>query len=154
MVALLRDSRVGVPGQTEAREYDDIDAIEILLPQAKPLTKYAFDPVALRRQAARLLADYQSQTRIRKPVASDEGHQFPARYTPVRRVENVLELQRIGQTQPSRKRGACHAGGAGWPQADRRFRPLSRRRFNTMRPLRVDIRALNPWVRLRLSWLG
>ncbi len=39
-------------------------------------------------------------------------------------------------------------------QAVRRLRPLARRRFSTSRPLAVAMRALNPWVRLRLILLG
>jgi hypothetical protein len=39
-------------------------------------------------------------------------------------------------------------------QADRRLRPFARRAFKIARPARVDIRARNPWVRLRFILLG
>lgn len=39
-------------------------------------------------------------------------------------------------------------------QAVRRLRPLARRRLSTSLPLAVAMRALNPWVRLRLILLG
>ena len=35
-----------------------------------------------------------------------------------------------------------------------RLRPLARRRLNTSRPPRVDIRLRKPWRRERLVWLG
>src|SRR5262249_30279506 len=35
-----------------------------------------------------------------------------------------------------------------------RFRPLARRRFSTLRPCAVDIRARKPCVRMRCTWLG
>ena len=38
--------------------------------------------------------------------------------------------------------------------AERRLRPLARRRFNTARPPLVDMRERKPWVRLRLRTLG
>ncbi len=39
-------------------------------------------------------------------------------------------------------------------QAERRLRPFARRAFKIARPARVDIRARNPWVRLRFILLG
>jgi hypothetical protein len=39
-------------------------------------------------------------------------------------------------------------------QADRRLRPLARRRLRIARPARVDIRARKPWRRFRLRTLG
>jgi hypothetical protein len=40
------------------------------------------------------------------------------------------------------------------PQAERRFRPLARRRAITRTPPTVDIRLRKPWRRLRTSRLG
>jgi hypothetical protein len=45
-----------------------------------------------------------------------------------------------------------HAPGGG--HADRRLRPLARRRASTLRPFFVAMRARNPWRRLRTSRLG
>ena len=39
-------------------------------------------------------------------------------------------------------------------QGVRRVRPFARLRFSTWRPPVVAMRALNPWVRLRLRLLG
>jgi len=39
-------------------------------------------------------------------------------------------------------------------QAESRLRPFARRAFKIARPARVDIRARNPWVRLRFILLG
>ncbi len=40
------------------------------------------------------------------------------------------------------------------PYGVSRARPLARRELSTLRPLRVAIRARNPWVRARFSTLG
>lgn len=45
-------------------------------------------------------------------------------------------------------------GGRLVAQGVNRARPLARRAFKTLRPLRVAIRARKPWVRARLMRLG
>ena len=63
-----------------------------------------------------------------------------------------LELRTMGKTSPM--------GSATWHSrrhprhADKRLRPLSRRRLRISRPPRVSIRARNPCARARFRFLG
>ncbi len=94
-------------------------------------------------------------------------------------LHGVADLLGHGEGQPGRIAGAVGGGqegqrhrrrpdpsprpphldeGAAIPdapdQADRRWRPLSRRERNTARPARVDIRCRNPWRLARRRLLG
>lgn len=62
-------------------------------------------------------------------------------------LEDEIELNPAQQARRLRKAGAS-------AQGVRRARPLARRRESTLRPLRVAIRARNPWSRARLILLG
>jgi hypothetical protein len=48
----------------------------------------------------------------------------------------------------------AHPGCFGGTETVRRLRPLARRRFKTLRPAGVAMRARNPWVRFRRRLLG
>ena len=59
--------------------------------------------------------------------------------------------ENTGEGVPASQPGAtrkARAAGRG-VQGDRRARPFARRAFRTRRPPLVDMRARNPWVRLR-----
>ncbi len=60
----------------------------------------------------------------------------------------LVEITRINQT--------LLPGKTPWSirQIETRLRPLARRALSTLRPPRVAIRALKPWVRCRLRLLG
>lgn len=69
----------------------------------------------------------------------------------------ALEIRSAPDAFGASQRGGRHgADPARYRSSDtvRRFRPLVRRRFNTMRPFFVDIRTRNPCVFLRRRVLG
>lgn len=59
-----------------------------------------------------------------------------------------IEIPRAGESVPTLHGADCDA------QAESRFRPFSRRRFRTMRPARVAMRARKPCLRLRRRTFG
>jgi hypothetical protein len=65
------------------------------------------------------------------------------RYPPLAVIRDTEEF-----CAPLKARQCCHA------QADKRLRPLARRRDSTMRPPVLAMRFKKPWRRLRTSLLG
>src|SRR3954453_3635130 len=79
----------------------------------------------------------------REPVKDEEARRDRAA-VPVDRVEVARARESVAALHARVQRG----------QADRRLRPLARRRLRIARPARVDIRARKPWRRFRLRTLG
>src|SRR5262249_6839972 len=144
--------------EARPRDDDDVHALEPPRDLGELLAQHALHAVAL-HGATDLSRDRQSEPRrvtrrrIRTAEGVDDHHAVRHRAsTPVHGVEVA---------------GAADAGPAGpWGcapglhvarlrvYAERRARPLARRRFRMARPPRVLIRLRNPWVFFRLRLFG
>src|SRR5690606_35404785 len=161
----LAKCRAGGPGRWRTR-HDDIGAGAQRGPElAELLAQLALDAVASNRGAIDLARNRQAQPRRRAVVVPEQGHQWRGGAPPV--GENAVEFRARADARLPGKGGA-HGRGTGWgrsdrtmaamrrarAQADRRLRPLARRRARILRPSAVFMRARKPWSRLRLRLLG
>lgn len=115
--------------------------------QPERLPSHPLQPIALMRLANGATANNHPQPRPQRRIASGENAQRPAMNADLRRAQHPAELAWAVQ--------AAALGETVSPSyADSRLRPLARRALITLRPALVDMRARNPWVRLRLRLLG
>ena len=116
--------------------------------------------VACRRVADPAAGGYPEPGRTGLPLARehDEVCGHPAAPVALENEELAALAQAMRPGEPPRStrtvaglfQPGCFAGMV----TVSRLRPLSRRRFSTLRPPGVAIRARNPWVRLRRRLLG
>src|SRR5690606_20991836 len=128
--------------------------------QAEVVAQDAADAVAHHGAPVDLARNRQAQARdpvAGAPVQGEQGQRDAASV-----AEDAVEVG--ARPDPRRRREArlIHASGGGTrskrgpgtDQADRRLRPLARRRARILRPSAVAMRARKPWSRLRLRLLG
>src|SRR6185312_5220421 len=77
----------------------------------------------------------------------------PVEHEVPRRDRPAVPIDRVEVARAREAVAALHAR-VQRAEAERRLRPLARRRLSIARPARVDIRARKPWRRLRLRTLG
>ena len=116
--------------------------------QAEFFTNNTLDPIPLNRGSGGFARNGQSQPWETQLILSDQdGKIITGKST--RASKDTLVVLRPDEAAASAER---LTGGDG--QALSRALPFARRRLITIRPDAVRIRALKPWVRLRLRLLG
>jgi hypothetical protein len=80
------------------------------------------------------------------------NHQLPATVR-ASLPEDSIEVRAVRKS-PAAGAGMWSRTGRPRHQTVSRLRPFARRRFSVSRPLRVRIRARNPWVLDRLRFFG
>jgi hypothetical protein len=138
---------------------DDVDRRQLLLMQPKGLARQSFDPIATHRIADGARADGQAEARVTEGVRTREDGERaingPSSFS-INRIEVRLAVQALFERQSLRRSGQRGPVGFGrrGGQTANRARPFARRRFSTIRPALVAIRARKPCVRLRCRLLG
>ena len=118
------------------------------------LPYHPFDSVTNHGRFHPFLRDGQSQSRMGQPVFREQHGEDPIDTPPVIR-ENPLvfgwpeQPERAAESLPT-----VVTAGIQRDQAASRLRPLALLALMILRPLRVFMRARNPWLRLRFRLLG
>src|SRR5690554_1142814 len=133
--------------------------------QAELFPQLALDAVAADCRAVDLARNRQAQPRRRAVIVPVQGHQRRGGAPAV--GEDAVEFRTRADARLPGKGGAHGRTGRfgrrdrgmaamrrARRQADRRLRPLARRRARILRPSAVFMRARKPWSRLRLRLLG
>lgn len=150
-----KQSHISASHRGRPAEHDEIDRRERSGREPEALPDDSLQATAVHRSACALLGDRQPETR--RPWPTDPGEDREVGVGRAQRAcEDAAELvaaaqpQAFGQTTVivplTRSLGAA--------QGISLARPLARRAASTLRPLRVAMRARNPWVRARLRRLG
>lgn len=112
----------------------------------------ALYPVSLHRKLQVFLGKNQTDPGMTEIIRCCQDQKIPVRNFQLHVVEDFTVISRSQETIRFRKTQSLHSANRAY--ADRRTRPLARRREITLRPLAVAIRARKPWTRLRFRTLG
>lgn len=112
----------------------------------------ALDAVSLDGQLKVFLGKHQADPGMTERVRRCQDQKVPMRNLQLYVIEDFAVIRGPQQTVSFRKTQSLHEQAGCY--ADRRARPLARRRDRTLRPLAVAIRARKPCTRLRFRTLG
>jgi len=147
-------SVVGVDG-CRARHHHEVDTGDGHLVMSESFPNEAFEPVSVDGSAYMSFSDREAEPGILLPSANRQhGKERVGRSHRV--GKDLPEIGGVEQARRSSQALIRNVFGpvAGQAQGMRRWRPLARRAFSTLRPPRVAMRARKPWVRARLIRLG
>ena len=125
----------------------DVQRRQMAAMQPEPLPSHPLQPIALMRSPNCATANDHPQPWPQRRIASGENAHRTVANADLRRTQHPAEL--AGRVQ-----AAALGEAVGLGYTDSRLRPLARRALITLRPALVDMRARNPWARLRLRLLG
>ena len=155
-MALQRRSQLGVSDREGriSRHHNQVPVVKLRPLAPKAFADQPLEPVPIDGPSGLLLGNRQTQAGTTCFVAYCQ-HSKPAVGGTPGTVEYTLEISRRQEAGRAGKSAVGNMPGLICPnQGTRRARPLARRAFKTLRPLRVAMRARKPWVRARLSVLG
>lgn len=148
---------------TWSRQEDNVQPRQALGQRAKSFACAALYTIASRCKANVLFCHCEPQAVMTVLVGAGQEKEFLLSTAPARILEHHAVITRatkplvFSETVGHRLRHEARAGDASSipaAQAERRLRPLARRRLRTARPFLVAIRARKPWLRLRFNTLG
>lgn len=138
-------------GQALTPKDHDVHAGHVTL-EPESLPDLTFYPVSLDGQLEVLLGKNQTDPGMTEIVRRSQDQEIPVRNLQLYVIEDFAVIRWPQETGGFRETQSLHQANRSY--ADRRARPLARRRDRTLRPLAVAIRARKPWTRLRFRTLG